>query len=159
MSTTKHPASVMMVGVVAWNGEKMPPVWFSRGYRLTAAAYKDALVTKILSWMRNITNNANYLFQQDGAPAHTAKIVQEWLGSDMNFWPPQSPDLSPSTTASGRILRARPVKFATAVSVEELKSSVNRFWASMRKDFIRKVCNGFRPRLCRVIAAEGGHIE
>ena len=26
-STTKHPASVMMLGVVASNGEKMPPVW------------------------------------------------------------------------------------------------------------------------------------
>ena len=29
----------------------------------------------------------------------------------------------------------------------------------MRKVFIRKVCKGFRPRLSRVIAAEGGHIE
>ena len=109
----------MMLGVVASNGEKMPPVWFSRGYRLTAAAYKDALVTKILSWMRNITNNANYLFQQDGAPAHTAKIVQEWLGSDMNFWPNdfwplQRPDLKLST-ASGRILGVKLAKFATAV--------------------------------------------
>ena len=26
VSTTKHPASVMMLGVVATNGEKMPPV-------------------------------------------------------------------------------------------------------------------------------------
>ena len=39
-STTKHPASVMMIGVVASNGEKMPPVWFGRGYRLTSAVYK-----------------------------------------------------------------------------------------------------------------------
>ena len=28
----------------------------------------------------------------------------------------------------------------------------------MRKDFIRKVCKGFRPRLSRVIAAEEGRI-
>ena len=40
-----------------------------------------------------------------------------------------------------------------------MKSSANRSWASMRKDFIRKVRKGFRPRLSRVIAAEGGHIE
>ena len=26
--TTKHLASIMMLGVVASNGEKMPPVWF-----------------------------------------------------------------------------------------------------------------------------------
>ena len=31
VSTTKHPASVMMLGVVASNGVKMPPVWFERG--------------------------------------------------------------------------------------------------------------------------------
>ena len=119
VSTTKHPASVMMLGVVASNGEKMPPVWFPRGYRLTAAAYKDVLVTKILPWVRKITRNANYVFQQDGAPAHTANIVQEWLGSNMNFWPkdfwPHSRlTWTPSTTTSGRILRAKPVKLATA---------------------------------------------
>ena len=87
-------------------------MWF----RLTAAAYIDVLVTKILPWVRKITN-ANYVFQQDGAPAHTAKIVQRVAG----------------------------VK--------------HELLAPMRKDFIRKVCMGFRPRLSRVIAAEGGHIE
>ena len=59
VSTTKHPASVMMLGVVTSNGEEMPPVWFPRGYRLTAVAYKDVLVTKILPWERKITRNAN----------------------------------------------------------------------------------------------------
>ena len=43
VSTTKHPASVMMHGVMASNGEKMPPVWFPRGCRLTTAAYKYVL--------------------------------------------------------------------------------------------------------------------
>ena len=75
VSTTKHPASVMMLGVVASNREKMPTVWFPRGYRLTSAAYKDVLVTKILPWMRKITRNANYVFQQDGAHVHTANFV------------------------------------------------------------------------------------
>ena len=79
-STTKHPASVMMLGVVASNGEKMPPVLFPRSYRLNADAYKNVLVTKILPRVRKITRNANYVFQQDDAPAYIAKIVQEWLG-------------------------------------------------------------------------------
>ena len=34
VSTNKHPASVMILGVMASNGEKMLPVWFPRGYRL-----------------------------------------------------------------------------------------------------------------------------
>ena len=47
VSTKEHPASVMMLDVVASNGEKMPPVWFDVGYRLTAADYKDILATKV----------------------------------------------------------------------------------------------------------------
>ena len=62
VSITKHPASVMMLGVVASNGEKMSLVWFPRGYRVAAAAYKDVLVTKILPWARKIIRNANYVF-------------------------------------------------------------------------------------------------
>ena len=76
ISTTKHLASVMMLGVVASNGEKIPPVWFNVGYRLTAADYKDILATKVLPWMRQIIKNVSHVFQQDGAPAHTAKVVQ-----------------------------------------------------------------------------------
>lgn len=47
VTTTKHPASVMMLGVVASNGEKMPPVWFPVGYRLTGADYLEILKTKV----------------------------------------------------------------------------------------------------------------
>src|SRR6218665_2066818 len=44
---------------------------------------------------------AGFIFQQDGAPAHTARVTQEWLhaycpeiiGKDR--WPPNSPDLNP----------------------------------------------------------------
>ena len=41
------------------------------------------------------------IFQQDGAPAHNAKITQDWLGGRINkfwvkgTWPANSPDLSP----------------------------------------------------------------
>ena len=45
---TKHPASVMMLGVVASTGQKMPPIWFDTGYRLNAADYLEILKTKVL---------------------------------------------------------------------------------------------------------------
>ena len=77
VSATKHLASVIMLGVMVSNGEKMPPVWFDIGYRLTATDCKAILATKALPWVRKITKNVNYVFQQDGAPAHTAKVIQE----------------------------------------------------------------------------------
>ena len=71
----------------------MPPVWFDVAYRLTAADYKDIFVTKVLPLMRKITKNINYVFLQDGMPARIAKVIQEWLKTNMNFlskdfWPP-----------------------------------------------------------------------
>src|SRR6218665_629353 len=44
---------------------------------------------------------AGFIFQQDGAPAHTARVTQEWLHAncpeiiEKDRWPPNSPDLHP----------------------------------------------------------------
>ena len=139
VSTTKHPASVMMLGVVASNGEKMPPVWFDVGYRLTAADDKDILATKVLPWVRKITKNVNCVFQQDGAPSHTAKVVQEWVNFwSKDIWPPQSPDLNPLDYSVWAHIENKACKVRHS-NTEELKSSVGHAWASMRKDYIRKV--------------------
>ena len=74
-STTKFPASAMMLGVVASNGEKMQPVWCDVGYRLTAAAYKDILASRLLPWVKKVTKDTDYIFQQDGGHEHTANLV------------------------------------------------------------------------------------
>ena len=58
--TTKHPASVMMLGI-EWR--KYTPNMVPRGYRLIAAAYKDVLVTKILQRVRKITRNGQKIPQ------------------------------------------------------------------------------------------------
>src|SRR6218665_1008159 len=44
---------------------------------------------------------AGFIFQKDGAPAHTARVTQEWLHAncpeiiEKYRWPPNSPDLNP----------------------------------------------------------------
>jgi hypothetical protein len=53
----------------------------------------------ILKAMRMFTGTLLVL-QQDGAPAHTSKVVQKKLDGQMtfkpqDFWPPQSPDRDP----------------------------------------------------------------
>ena len=43
----------------------------------------------------------DWIFQQDGATAHTGNLTQKWCGEnfpafiDKNRWPPNSPDLNP----------------------------------------------------------------
>ena len=116
----------------------MVPTWL----QANRCCLQSVHVTKILPWARKITRNATYVFQQDGCPAHNAKIVLEWLGSNMNFWPmdfwpPQSPDLNPLDYSVWTHIESKACKVRHS-SVEELKSSVNRSWVSMRKYFIRK---------------------
>ncbi|QQP53360.1 Putative transposable element, partial [Caligus rogercresseyi] len=86
VSKTKHPASMMMLGIVASTGDQD-----------AADLVPDRLLkTKITKK----SGKSSYVFQQDGAPAHTCKAVQDWMETNMKFWPktmwpPQSPDLNP----------------------------------------------------------------
>ena len=48
----------MMLGVIASNGKKMPPVWFKRGYWLTSVVYKEVLETIVLPWAKEITKKS-----------------------------------------------------------------------------------------------------
>ena len=100
VSTTKDTASIMMLGVVASNGRKILPVWFELGCRLTSAVYKEVLETQALPLSKKFSKKLDYVFQQDGAPIHTAKTVHNWLDANMsfypkNFWLLQSPALNP----------------------------------------------------------------
>ena len=67
----------MMFSVLASNGEKIPPVWFNQGCRLTSAVYKEVLETKVLPCFKKLTKKSDYVLQQDGAQVHTVKIVQD----------------------------------------------------------------------------------
>lgn len=99
-TTTKHAPSAMMLGVVGSDGSRMNPVWFPTGYRLTGRDYVEVLKNHVKPFIEGVVGDAPYVFQQDGAPAHTSKVAQEWLDGnlhfwDKNLWPPQSPDLNP----------------------------------------------------------------
>lgn len=109
------------------------------------------------------SKKATYVFQQDGAPAHTAKIVQEWMSANMNvwpkdFWPPQSPDLNPLDYSVWWQVEKNACKDRHP-NIDALKDSVNKEWRRMHKDYIMKVCQGFRTRLEDVIKANGAQIH
>jgi hypothetical protein len=51
--------------------------------------------------MDQIAENRHHIFQQDGAPAHNSKRMQDWLQKnptevwEKEIWPPSSTDCSP----------------------------------------------------------------
>ncbi|QQP51100.1 Putative transposable element, partial [Caligus rogercresseyi] len=151
---TKHPASVMMLGIVASTGDKMPPIWFPTGYRLTGADYLELLKTKITKK----SGKSSYVFQQDGAPAHTCKAVQDWMETNMKFWPktmwpPQSPDLNPLDFSFWWHVESQACRVRHS-NVEDLKTSVEKKWKAMKRSYIITVCQAFRRRVEAVIEAK-----
>ena len=121
-----------MLGVVASNEEKIPPVWFKGSYKLTGTDYRDILATKA-HWIRKIVKGGNYMFQQDGAPAHTSNTIQDWMSQNITFWPkdfwaPQSPDLILLDYSVWPHVKSKACKDCHN-NIEELKASVNSTWA------------------------------
>jgi hypothetical protein len=99
---TKHPASVVMFGLVVYNGKKMPPFFFSVGTKINSDVYIKLLEKVVKPWIkRNYSLAGNYVQQQDGAPCHTSWKMQQWLADNnikhwnKEIWPPNSLDLNP----------------------------------------------------------------
>ncbi len=65
---------------------------------VTAPVYQEILEHFMLPSAGQLCKDANFIFQQDLAPAHTAKSTKSWLndhGVGVLDWPANSPDLNP----------------------------------------------------------------
>ncbi len=51
LSSTKHPSSAMMLGVVDSDGKRMQPVWFPTGVKVGTKEYLDVLEMKVKPWL------------------------------------------------------------------------------------------------------------
>jgi len=161
---TKHPAQIMVLGVVASDGKKMPPYFFQPGEKVGADAYYKVLRYHVLPWLKTHYPAGNYVWTQDGAPCHTAKKVQQFCKTNFadfwpaDFWPPSSPDLNPLDFAVWGVLEKATNK-TPHPNLESLKTAIKNEWANMSDTFLIDACKSFRRRIEAVIANNGGHIE
>jgi transposase len=109
----KHPLKIMVWGAMSYRAlsdlHTVP-----QGQTVTAAYYTSEILEKCLTAAINrsqengsvlerklIPDMSKMIFQQDGAPAHHAKISQEWCEKNLvsfwgkGTWPGNSPDLNP----------------------------------------------------------------
>ena len=174
-TSTKNPASVMFLGVVASTGEVSPPYWFKEKERLNAVKYVKILDRILLPWMAKVAADhpvgpdnvpSKFVFQQDGASSHTAKLTQAFLKKRLGksgfwraeMWPANSPDLNPLDYSIWNAVASK----ACAVPHENtktLKAAVNRAWRGLSPTYVQSTCKIFRKRLEKVIANNGSIIE
>jgi transposase len=166
VSKTKHPASVMVFGLVSSDGKKMPLVFIPNGIKINTEEYIRILKDHVKPWIEANYDlqNTKIVFQQDGAPAHTSKRTQEWLKNNLpdywgkDLWPPNSPDLNPLDYSIWWHVESRACRKPHS-NITALKSSINKEWTAMDPEYIQTTCAGFRRRIEAVIKAGGGYFE
>ncbi|QQP50800.1 Transposable element tcb2 transposase, partial [Caligus rogercresseyi] len=85
----------------AQRGRHHASLLFAKGQNVNKKVYLDVMQTVVKPWMTQIAAGIPYLYQQDGAPAHTSNLLQNWCLENLDmfwskeFWPPSSPDLNP----------------------------------------------------------------
>ncbi len=110
--------------------------------------------------------DADLIFQQDLAPAHTAKSIKSWLndhGVGVLDWPADSPDLNLIENQCGIVKRK--IRNKRSKNADELKDTVKETWASIPPQQCQKLITSMPRRIEAIIKAKGAptkywvHIE
>ena len=90
-----------MVWAGVLDGMKLPLLFVDMGVMINSHKYKSMLEEDIVPWLQNHYGDRPYVFMQDGASAHTARLVQDFCSRvfpsfwSKQMWPSSSPDLNP----------------------------------------------------------------
>ena len=106
-----------------------------------------------------ILKDRDVIFQQDNAPAHTAKKTKDMFlseGLDVLPWPAKSVDLNIIENIWGWLVRRVSHGFRQFETVEVLKQCITFEWEKLSNETIIKYVDSM-PRRCRdVVLARGG---
>lgn len=144
---------------------RTPLVFIDKGAKINAQMYlSEVLEAVVKPWAESHFKDTRWTFQQDSAPSHKAKTVQEWC--KLNFpdfiasdqWPSYSPDLNPMDFSIWGILESR-VCAKPHYSLESLKRSLTVEWDNIPQDMLRSAVNAFTDRINKCIKSKGDHFE
>ncbi len=152
-SSVNFPEPVMIWGAMSSAG--VGPLCFLKT-NVTAPVYQEILEHFMLLSADQLFKDADFIFQQDSAPAHTAKITKSWL-NDHGFgvldWPANSPNLNPIENLWGIVKRK--MRNKRPKNVDELKATAKETWASIPPQQCHKLITSTPRRIEAVIKAKG----
>ncbi len=150
-SSVKFPQSVMIWGVMSSAG--VGPLCFLKT-NVTAHVYQEILEHFMLPSADQLFKDADFIFQHDLAPAHTAKSTKSWLndhGVGVLDWPANSPDLNPIDNLW--VLSREKWETRDQKNADELKATVKETWASIPPQQCHKLITSMPRRIEAVIKA------
>lgn len=147
--------SVMVWGCFTKN--KLGPLVRLEG-RITAAIYIEMLEKNLIPFINNLENNDNYIFQEDNAPIHTAKIAKKWKENNNITslpWPAQSPDLNPIENLWNELDRKVRSHKPLPKNKDDLWQILQEEWVKLEKDKYNNLINSMPNRVAAVIENKG----
>ncbi len=120
---------------------------------VNTAIYPDILEHFMLSSADKLYGDADFIFQQDLAPAHTAKCTKNWSndhGITVLDWPANSLDLNLWGIVKRKMRDTRPN------NRDDLKATIKATWASITPEQCHRLISSMPRRIDAVIHAKGG---
>jgi transposase len=119
--------------------------------------YFDALDSTTL-----FPNKRKIVFQQDGAPSHTANLTMQmldnkaWTTWGKGVWPGNSPDLNPIENLWS-ILKNSAYEEPVPTNLDMLVGRFRRKWFSLPLELLEKLSESLKNRVEEMLRNDGGH--
>ena len=148
--------SIMFWGCFGWRG--VGPLVAVEG-NMNSDTYVDVLANYLVPWIRD---HPSIIFQQDGAPCHTASYTIWWMlthGIPLLDWVAQSPDLNPIEHLwdhlDCQIRKRQPLPN----SKQELIRAAQEEWVNIDIETLHRLILSLPKRVKAVIEAKGQHTK
>ncbi len=123
----------------------------------SAAIFQDILEHFMLLSADKLYGDADFIFQKDLAPAHTAKGTKSWFndhGVTVLDWPANSPVLKPIEHLWGVVKRK--MRDTRPNNADDLKAAIYATWASITPEQCHMLIASMPRRIDAVINAKRG---
>jgi len=125
--------------------------------RITAEKYREILSDHLIPFLNSI-GFSEYLFQDDNAPAHTARSTRTWKeDNSINVlpWPAQSPDLNPIENLWDELVRRVRAHKPRPKNKRELFTVIKNEWENIEIVKLNNLIDSMPRRVAAVIKNKG----
>lgn len=155
---TRHHSrqgGVMVWGAISYYGA-FDLVFVSN--KMTGLSYK-ALLESAFPAMKELFGPIPWIFQQDNAPIHNARVIKTFLAAEnveLLSWPPYSPDLNIIENVWGWLTRQIYEGGRQYETCEELIVAIKEAWKKISFKYLEKLYDSLKNIIFDVILTHGG---